>query len=201
MHDLRNETPATSSNPTAEFDALQTVIEALQSLDPETRLRIFEAAATFLRIGSSPGGRALSAPSQEGSSARTSYPSFSEDTSMSPKEFLLEKQPKTDVERIACLAYYLTHYRDMPHFKTLDLSKLNTEAAQPKFSNTANAANNAVKTRYLVSSSKGHRQLSAAAEQFVLALPDRESAKAAMAATRPRRRNKRTQPTRNATKG
>ena len=58
---------------------------------------------------------------------------------MSPKEFLLEKQPRTDVERIACLAFYLTHYRDTPHFKTLELSKLNTEAAQQKFANAANA--------------------------------------------------------------
>jgi len=47
---------------------------------------------------------------------------------MSPKDFLLEKQPRTDVERIACLAYYLTHYRATPHFKTIDLSILNTEA-------------------------------------------------------------------------
>jgi restriction endonuclease Mrr len=120
-----------------------------------------------------------------------SYPAFSEDTSMSPKEFLLEKQPRTDVERIACLAYYLTHYRDTPHFKTLDLNKLNTEAAQPKFSNATVSANNAQKRGYLVPSTKGHRQISAAGEQFVRALPDREAAKAAMTALRPRRRNKR----------
>ena len=35
---------------------------------------------------------------------------------MSPKDFLMEKAPNTDVERIACLAYYLTHYRSTPHF-------------------------------------------------------------------------------------
>jgi len=110
---------------------------------------------------------------------------------MSPKEFMIEKQPRTDVERVACLAYYLTHYRDQPHFKTLDLSKLNTEAAQPKFSNAANSVNNAVKRGYLAPSTKGNRQLSAAGEQFVHALPDREAAKNAMANHRPRRRLKR----------
>jgi hypothetical protein len=109
---------------------------------------------------------------------------------MSAKEFLYQKQPRTDVERIAALAYYLTHYRDIPQFKTLDLSKLNTEAAQPKFSNAANSANNAVKQGYLVPTSKGQRQLSAAGERFVAALPDREAARLAMSAGTPRRRRR-----------
>jgi len=116
---------------------------------------------------------------------------YSEDTSMSAKDFLLEKQPRTDVERIACLAYYLTHYRGMPHFKTIDLSMLNTEAAQPKFANTAYSSNNAVKLGYLVPSTKGQRQLSAVGERFVRALPDREAARAALEAVRRRPRTKR----------
>jgi hypothetical protein len=105
---------------------------------------------------------------------------------MSPKEFLLEKEPRTDVERIACLAYYLTHYRSTPHFKTVDLSMLNTESAQPKFANTAYSSNNAVKMGYLVPSIKGQRQLSAIGERFVRALPDREAAKAALDSLRRR---------------
>jgi hypothetical protein len=100
---------------------------------------------------------------------------------------LLNKQPRTDVERIACLAFYLTYYRDLPHFKTLDLAKLNTEAAQPKFSNTAYAATNALKMGYLAPATKGQRQISAAGEQFVSALPDREAAKLAMLNARPKR--------------
>jgi hypothetical protein len=55
---------------------------------------------------------------------------------------LAEKQPKTDIERIACLAYYLRHFRDAPFFKTKYLSSLNTEAAQQKFSNAAYAGGN-----------------------------------------------------------
>lgn len=82
----------------------------------------------------------------------------------------------------------LTHYRDSPHFKTLDISKLNTEAAQPKFSNAAVAVDNAMKTGYLVAATKGNKQLSAPGEQFVLKLPDRDAAKLAMASARPRRK-------------
>jgi hypothetical protein len=174
-----------------ELEALQTVIAVLQSLDEEARDRILQSAITFL--GVSPGHPTTAVTRTAGpvstvSEETSSLSDFSTDRSMSPKEFLLEKQPRTDVERIAVLAYYLTHYRDIPHFKTLDLSKLNTEAAQPKFSNTANSANNAVKRGYLVPAVKGHRQLSAAGEQFVRALPDRDAARAAMTAMRPRRR-------------
>jgi hypothetical protein len=88
-------------------------------------------------------------------------------------------------------SFYLTHYRDTPHFKTLDISKLNTEAAQPKFSNAASSANNAVKQGYLVPSTKGQRQLSAAGERFVAALPDREEARKAMSLSAPRRKSRR----------
>lgn len=182
----------------AEFSALQEVIAALQRVpSQDARQRIFDAAATFLDLrlggsGSSPPRRA--APAGEKSEGHSSYPSFSADISLSPKEFLLEKQPRTDVERIATLAYYLTHYRDTPHFKTLDISKLNTEAAQPKFSNAASSANNAVKQGYLVPSMKGQRQLSAAGERFVAALPDREEARKAMSLSAPRRKSRRAKP-------
>ena len=113
---------------------------------------------------------------------------FSEDRSMSPKQFMFEKQPKTDVERVACLAYYLTHYRNAPHFKTLDISKLNTEAAQIKFSNPTVAVDNALKANYLAIATKGNKQVSAPGELFVQALPDREKAKEIMANVRQRRR-------------
>ena len=101
-----------------------------------------------------------------------------------------QKQPHTDVERVACLAFYLAHYRGVPHFKTLDISKLNTDAAQPKFSNPSVAVNNAVKTGYLADAPKGHKQISAAGEQFVLALPDRDQAKQAMARARAKRKKR-----------
>ena len=84
---------------------------------------------------------------------------------------MFEKQPNTDIERVACLAYFLTHYRDTPHFKTLDISKINTEAAQIKFSNAAQAVENATKAGLIVQSLKGQKQLSAIGEQYVQALP------------------------------
>jgi hypothetical protein len=167
----------------AEFSALQTVIAALQGVQQDARQRIFDAAATFLEINPAAAGAVRrAAPPVQAPESSPSYPSFSADTAMSPKEFLYEKQPRSDVERVAALAYYLTHY----------LSKLNTEAAQPKFSNAANSANNAVKQGYLVPTTKGQRQMSAAGERFIAALPDREAARAAMVQGAPKRRTRAT---------
>ena len=109
----------------------------------------------------------------------------------SPKDFLFHKQPDTDVERVACLAYYLTHYRGTTPFKTIDISKLNTEAAQRKFANAANTMANATRGNFLVQAGKkGMKQLSADGERYVDALPDRLAAKAALGKKRARRQGR-----------
>ena len=195
---MRTEETSTVSTKVAnntEVNALNHVISALQPLDDDTRRRIIATTVTFLGLQPLLGsGAARVSSATSPTAAPAAHAPFSEDTQMLPKEFLLEKRPRTDVERIACLAYYLTHYRGTPHFKTIDLSMLNTEAAQPKFANAANSANNAVKMGYLVPSTKGQRQLSAIGERFVRAMPDRDSAKAALESVRRRPRQKRPRP-------
>jgi hypothetical protein len=154
--------------------ALKRMLDIMNDVAPENRQRIIQSLATFFAL----------------SPAREDIP-FSEEKLLSAKEFLLQKRPQSDVERVTVLAYYLTHYKDTPYFKTLDISKLNTEAAQAKFSNAAYAVENATKYGYLVPASKGNKQLSAAGELFVQALPDREAAKQAMQIARPKRKSKR----------
>lgn len=103
-------------------DRLQKMINLLLPLSVQSRTRLIGTVTTFF------GGVS---PSHAASKKPTSSPSrkFSTDRSLSPKEFLLEKLPQTDVERVVCLAYYLTHYEDTPYFQTIDISKLNAEAA------------------------------------------------------------------------
>jgi hypothetical protein len=184
----------------SEREAFESIITALNPLSDEARRRLLESAATLLRIEPSPRAysSSISTTTAPATAPTKATAPFSVDTEMSPKEFLLEKQPRTDVERIACLAYYLTHYRSMPHFKTVDLSLLNTEAAQPKFSNAAYSANNAVKLGYLVPSTKGQRQISAVGERFVFALPDRQAAKQALASFKKKSRGRRARTAANA---
>jgi hypothetical protein len=163
-----NRTSSTQSG-----EVIARVIQALSELDPEELPRALRAIGSYFDQSSSGHPHRNSAIHSPVENVHAASGSFSVDRSPSAKAFLNEKQPRTDVERIACLAYYLTHYRDLPQFKTVDLTKLNTEAAQPKFSNASFASGNAVKTGYLAPGDKGRRQLSAAAEKFVEALPDR----------------------------
>jgi hypothetical protein len=168
---------------------LAKVIADLRDLSSEEQQKLLETVATFFGLRAPMHG-----PSQV-KGITTAIPAsapagggFSEARDISPKEFIMQKQPRTDVERVACLAFYLTHYRNTPHFKTIDISKLNTEAAQSKMSNAHVAVNNATQTGYLVPAVRGTKQISAAGEVFVQALPDREAARAAMGKVKPRKK-------------
>lgn len=177
---------------TTDLEILTEVLTALRKLDREGQERMIQTVSTFLglspKIGT-PQNHSLNRPV---TAALSTSPSFSEDRSMSPKDFMLDKQPQTDVERVACLAYYLTHYANTPHFQTVDISRINTEAAQIKFSNAAFSVNNAVQSGYLVPAPHGKKQISAAGERFVQALPDRDVARKIMENLRRRRSSRKT---------
>jgi hypothetical protein len=171
--------------------ALTKVIAELRGLTVDEQQTIINTASTFYGLHSpAPStGQARTPPTS--AATPVSHPAgggFSEERDISPKEFIMQKQPRTEVERVACLAYYLTHYRNTPHFKTVDISKLNVEAAQSKMSNPTQAGDNATKMGYLAAATKGHKQISAAGELFVQALPDREAARAAMASGKRKKR-------------
>ena len=178
-----------SIDPADNLEAFAAVVNAMKPLDRDSRVRLLQSIVTFFDLTSNltlP--RASSSLTDAGN--RTETAAFSEDRSVTAKQFLLDKSPATDVDRVACLAYYLTHYRSTPHFKTIDISKLNTEAAQIKFSNAAQAVDNAAKAGLVVQSSKGQKQLSAIGELYVQALPDRDAARETIAKARPRKARK-----------
>ncbi|MBN1343599.1 MAG: hypothetical protein JXQ73_13005 [Phycisphaerae bacterium] len=175
-----------------EVEVLRTVKDALARVGPEARGRILKYVSEIYdldprreptRVAGVPRAVLSSQPN-------TREMTFADRATLSPKEFLHEKQPQTDIERVACLAYYLSHYHNAPYFKTLDISKLNTEAAQLKFSNPAYAVVNATNAGLLASAGKGRKQISAIGERFVDALPDRDAAKSLLRHSRPRRTRK-----------
>jgi hypothetical protein len=193
--DLSPEVADLSRSDAAEtVQALTAVLNILNPLSMDAVQRVLETAATYFGATLRTSQRTVS-DTRGGISPKTP---FSDDRTVSPKEFMIQKQARSDVDKVACLAYYLTHYRDTPYFKTLDISKLNTEAAQVKFSNPTVAVDNATKRGLLVPAEKGQKQLSGAGEQYVAALPDREAALAAMAGMRKRRKSRKpAQPTSN----
>ncbi len=172
-----------------DLDALTEIISSLKKLNRDDQKRTLQAVATFLGIalqGSNKPSAVHGTPVSY--SENENSPTFSENRDLSPKDFMHDKAPRTDVERVACLGYYLTHYQNTNHFKTLDISTLNTEAAQPKFSSASVAVDNATKAGLFVPAVKGKKQISAAGEIYVQLLPDREAARARIQGIRKKRK-------------
>ncbi len=105
---------------------------------------------------------------------------FAQDGELTPKAFMAKKRPSSEIERITCLAFYLTKYRNVSAFKTKDLTKLNTEAAQPTFSNPTVFARNAEAAGYLAKAGGGSKQISDLGELLVNALPNRDRVKSVL---------------------
>lgn len=155
--------------------AFNDIVSSLSKLDKEEQVRTLQAVVMLLDIKLDQDSPLVAKQSRKEEAKIASLPGFVVRDEISAKEFILEKEPRTDIERVACLAYYLTHYRNISHFGTIEISTLNIEAAQPKFTNAAQAVKNAVKSGLVVPSHKGKKQLSAMGEQYVQKLPDREA--------------------------
>jgi hypothetical protein len=153
-----------------ELEALNDVLMALSSLGTnEDKQWVLETAASRVGVVLTRSILTLGNTSDR-------FPAISAD---SPKEFMRSKAPKNDVQRAACLAYFLAHSRKTAQFKAADVATLNTEAAGPK-TNMSRAVNNAtIQNRYLAPAGKGTKQITALGEDVVNALPDQVAVKAA----------------------
>ena len=167
------------------------IIDDLITFDKDSRVRIYRTVGTFFGFDNPEQRRGAEAEVRPAPPGVSREPHFSKGVDPSPKDFLFEKGPTTVVDRVACLAYYLTHYRDTAQFKTTDVSKLNIEAAQVKFSNPSYALKDAIRSGLLTATTQGKRQLTVHGEKYVEALPDRTAAKQLLAQARPRRSRKR----------
>lgn len=181
----------TDETSSVDVAVLSEIASALNRLDPGARVRMIQSLATLYGImPSSPTTAGLSIqPVSLGGETR---PSFTEDRSMPPKEFVWQKQPKTAIERVVCLAYYLTHYRGLQYLKTADITELNMEAAQLKFSNPAMMVAEATRAGYLAPAGGQNKQLTVVGEQFVRLLPDRQAAYEAIRGMKPKRQRRKT---------
>ncbi|WP_152541454.1 hypothetical protein [Xanthomonas arboricola] len=171
-----------------DVEALSTIVSILRKLDEKTQQRVLASVHMFFDVPQKSGGgfKDVQERSSRGDESQGEQ-SFSRDRVISPKDFLRDKQPVTDVDRVTCLAYYLTHYKQTPHFKTVDISSLNIEAAQPKFSSASVAVDNARARGLLVPSTKGNKQISAIGEKYVELLPDKDAAMSAITSSKLRR--------------
>lgn len=177
--------------------AVKVITQALTPLRDEERHRALRWATDNLGINlgttqaapGAPPGAVVPAP-QSGQPAGAT-PQSAPGTTPTPKDFMEQKQPKTDAERITCLAYYLTHHRNLRAFAPKDLTRLNDDAHGDTFSNPSMACINAERqNRFLASAGRGKKRITTRGEALVKALPDREVVKTSLS-TRPVRKRKR----------
>ena len=169
-----------------ELEAMASVHAALSKLEAEQQQRVLDwvVQKLGLPLHSKPllvyGDAGELGGIPEGSTTATG--TFVQSVVSSVKEFVLQKRPDNDTERVAVLGYYLTHYRGTPEFKTRDVTMLNREAKQPPISNAARAVQNATyQSKYLTPTSGGKKQLTTRGEALVEALPDRLKVKEVLA--------------------
>jgi hypothetical protein len=174
----------------SEVKAMDATWNALSGLQPDEQRRVLVWLIDKLKLSESVSLGTPGAPpvSQQGNA--TVGGGLGTGEGLAPKPFMAQKKPKTDAERMTCLAYFLTHNRATPQFKTRELTKLNEDAAGSPFSNPAVAVSNAVKEQYLAPAASGKKQITVRGEALVLALPDREKVNAALEEHRVRRRRR-----------
>ncbi len=176
-----------------ELNSLKSILQALEPLDETQRRFVLKTVAERMGVSVPSNVTQGSASSgiQGGSGVGSASGGGGIQEGQSSKQFLKMKMPKTDVQRIACLAYYLTHAREQTHFKTEDLTRLNTEAGGTPLSNPSMAVGNATKqNKFLGAVGEGKKQITALGEDVVAALPDEEAVKAVLANHRKPRRKK-----------
>ena len=174
---------------TKEFDAIKTCLEALVPLDANQRTFVLKMVLTRLGMSSA---EVSEHPRQGASGSSNSGPKSPEGQEgiiggETIKDFLKRKLPKTEAERLVCIAYYLTHASNTSEFSTRDINTLNSEAHQPAFANASVTIGNAVRqSRFLCQASNGQKKITTVGEALVEALPDREKLSDAVNAARPR---------------
>lgn len=173
-----------------EIDALSKVLGALSKLDDSGKQFVMRTAADRLGIAApaKSGANGVGVGGVGGGVGHAGGTGQTiTDPNISAKHFMDQKRPEKDIEKVTCLAFYLAHNRATVHFKTADITALNTEAAQTALSNSTYALNNAESAGYLTSAGKrGHKQITAYGERIVTALPDREAVAAVIEAEKKR---------------
>jgi len=172
-----------TDNPSNEIKAMDLTYKALVNLNPDEQRRVLAWLPQKLNLIPAerpPIGGGPLAGASTASGAHTLTLKGEPGSREHAKAFMSQKKPGDFQERVACLAYYLTHYMNTPTFKTRDITKMNSLAGQPNLSNPAVFVNNSVRSQYLSSAGKGQRQITSRGEAVVDALPDREKVKQAI---------------------
>ena len=172
---------ATKPDPTA---ALVVVVKALEPLADADRQWVLQSAASRWSViiqGPAASSGGLSSNAIGGSSQVLGGASSADVESAIAKRdvraFVRLKRPNTDVQRVACLGYFLVRTTGNHGFSSKDVSKAHTDSGGSKI-NLPRALDNATRQKkYLSNRGPREKQLTTLGEDIVVALPEQQAVK------------------------
>jgi hypothetical protein len=170
--------------------ALVAVVSSLEPLNDQDRQWVLQSAASkFALTVPVVGGQASAASvstvvtTPSGASGATAD-AQSAIARKDPRAFIRIKKPATDVQRVACIGYYLVQTTGQQGFTSKAISTAYTDSGGSKI-NMTRALDNATRgSKYLSTRGPGEKQLTTVGEDVVHALPDQAAVRAVEAASR-----------------
>jgi hypothetical protein len=165
-----------------ELAVLGSVVSAIDELESDAQLRVVQYLIGRFGVGEASPAIVPGSPFAANASGIADK----------AKDFMAQKKPRSAMERVVCLAYWLDRHGTSA-FASGDLSQVNLEAAGPKF-DIVEAGKWAAKRGLFAPAPERKRQITSLGEQMVEALPDRDAVTGVMDAA-PRRRRPKPRPT------
>ncbi len=168
--------------------ALVVVVAELEPLNDSDRNWVLQSAASKFgltlqgTVGSVQAGVARSLLTPPMAGATTTADAQSALTN--PRAFIRFKKPTTDVQRVACLGYYLAQTTGQQGFTSKAISTAHTDSGGSSI-NMPRALDNATRgAKYLSNRGPHEKQLTTLGEDVVNALPDQAAVKSIEAAAK-----------------
>lgn len=136
-------------NSTAVSAAAISVINILQSLTTDERAQVLNAAAALYAVQLLEPRKSHAHQSAVQQASSSAHSRSDGQKPMSVGEFLREKSPATNAQRIACFAYFREHFEGHEHFVKSDLSGYFAAARVPKPGNYDRDYSSAVKENWI----------------------------------------------------
>src|SRR6516164_6942991 len=165
--------------------ALVAVVKALEPLGDADRQWVLQAAATRwslqLHAQAAAGGGGAPSASAGGGGGATGAGAAEAQAAISKKDaraFMRIKRPTTDVQRVACLGYFLVHTTvGKLGFSSAEIRQANTDSGASGMNFTRALDNATRQAKYLSNRGAKEKQLTTLGEDVVLALPNHEAVK------------------------
>ena len=159
-------------------EVLVTVVAALEDLGDDDKRWVLQSAASRWNATLHPAGSGSGTGTIPGSVTGAAVAAQAGDPAIAAKNikaFMRAKNPANDVQRVACLGFYIAETTSQAGFTAKQVADAHTNSGGSKF-NLSRAMDNATRSaKYLSNRTKHEKQLTTLGEDVVNALPNQQA--------------------------